>query len=82
MKKIHEDQLAEVKKTVAEREAEIEDKIYQFNKHKEAVYEKARVDVREEERRKFDKMKEKLERVKQQEIAMAKREYKETVASL
>jgi hypothetical protein len=29
------------------------------------VYEKAKVDVREEERKKFEKMKEKLERVKQ-----------------
>jgi hypothetical protein len=39
MKKIHEDQLNELKKTISEREAEIEEKIYQFNKHKDAVYE-------------------------------------------
>lgn len=71
-----------MKKTVSEREAEIEDKIYQFNKHKEAVYEKARIEVREEEKKRLDKMRDKLERVKQQEIAIAKRDYKEQVASL
>lgn len=42
MKKIHEDQLSELKKTISEREAELEDKIYQFNKHKDTVYEKVR----------------------------------------
>jgi hypothetical protein len=33
IKKIHEDQIMELKKTIEMREVELEDKIYSFNKH-------------------------------------------------
>jgi hypothetical protein len=82
LKKIHEDQLAEVKRAVADQEREIEDKIYQFNKHKEAVYEKARLEVKEEERLRFEKQKGKLERVKEKEIALARRDHKKQITLL
>ena len=57
-----------------QRELELEDKIYQFNKHQTDLFEKAKQEVKEEERKKMQSYRDKLERVKQQEIAIIKKE--------
>lgn len=52
----------------------MEDKIYQFNKHQTDLFEKAKQEVKDEERKKMQSYRDKLERVKQQEIAIIKKE--------
>ena len=52
----------------------MEDKIYQFNKHQTDLFEKAKQEVKEEERKKMQSYRDKLEWVKQQEIAIIKKE--------
>ena len=54
----------EVKKVNNQREKELEDRIYEFNKMKDQIYEKAKKDSIKDQKKKLDKYQSKLERVK------------------
>jgi hypothetical protein len=61
---MHDEQMAEVKRINIEREKELEDRIYEFNKQKDDIYNKAKKDHSKDETKKIEKFKAKLERVK------------------
>ena len=74
LKKIHEEQLAEVRRQVTLRETDLEEQVMLFNKEREAVFARAKEEARGEERLRTKRYMAKLERIKDQELALAKRE--------
>ena len=66
--------MADVRKQVTQRESDLEDQFLLFNKQKEAVFAKAKEEALEHERQRTNKYMAKLERIKDQELALAKRE--------
>ncbi|CDW80578.1 UNKNOWN [Stylonychia lemnae] len=82
IKKMHDEQVQELKRVISERENEIETKIIIFNKQKDDLYQKAKQDAIKEEKIKTDKYLSKIERIKQQELAMSKRQQRSTINEL
>jgi hypothetical protein len=61
---MHEEQIAELKRVNSEREQELEEKIYSFNKQKDELFKKAKEEALKEEKKRTNKYLQKLERVK------------------
>jgi hypothetical protein len=74
IKKIHEEQLAEARRQVTQREIDLEEQVMLFNKEREAVFARAKEEAMGEERLRTKRYMVKLERIKDQELALAKRE--------
>ena len=61
---------------------EVETKLLQLQKQKEEIYAKAKEDARREDKAKTEKYLNKIERIKQQEIAQAKKNQKDELNQL
>lgn len=61
---MNEEHLFEVKRVNSEREKELEETIYEFNKQRDQIYLKAKADCAKDEKRKREKFQSKVERIK------------------
>ena len=74
--------MSELKRVSAEREEELESRIMHFTRAKEELYQKAKSDAANEERKRTEKYLSKLERVKHQELVLAKHEQREALKGM
>ncbi len=66
--------MQELKKQISEKERDLELEIIKFNKEKAELFQKAKQEALEIEQKKTQKHMKKLERIKEQELAIAKKE--------
>jgi len=69
IKKLHEEEMSQVRRVNQEREDHLEKRIIEFEKQRADLFEKAKDEAMREEKRKREKFQLKVERIKRQELA-------------
>ena len=73
IKKMHEEEVQEIRKVNKDREDHLEQQIVAFRKEKDKIFKQAKQEAAQEEKRKRAKFQLKVERIKRQEVAEVKR---------
>ena len=68
IKKLHEEEMSQVRRVNADREQHLEKKIIEFEKQRDELFVKAKEEAMREEKKKREKFQLKVERIKRQEI--------------
>jgi predicted DNA binding protein len=76
------EQIAEIKRVNEKRERELESRIYEFNLKRDEIYAKAKAEARKEDEQERKEFKEKIQRVKKQEVALFKKQHGKQITDL